>query len=410
MKHPLRSLFLDMDSFFASVEQHLQPHLRGKPVGVAPMLAESTCCIAASYEAKAFGIKTGTRVADARQMCPGIAIVEARPPLYVEMHHRIIDIVESCIHVDHVLSIDEMVCWLPCNWRTEAKINEIAHLIKERLAKQIGGSLRCSIGVASNGWLAKTASKMRKPNGFLIIQSEELPQVLYELSLDDLHGIGRNMELRLHANGIHTVEQLCAAPKELLRGIWGSVEGQRLWHKLRGEALDDYDSEPKKRSIGHGHVLPPEMRHPAAAIAVIHRLTQKAALRARTHGLRAGALDLDLRFTNRDRWSQSLTFTETSDALFLTKAVKELWQLRPHPTIPIQKAQIVLHRLMTEAEFTPSLFEQNNLNNESLNKSMDKITNRFGKQALYLGGAHGAMETAQPKIAFNHIPNIQLEE
>ena len=96
--NPLRSLFLDMDSYFASVEQYLHADLRGKPVGVAPMLVESTCCIAASYEAKAFGVKTGTRVSDARKMCPGIKIVHAQPPFYVEVHHKIVDIVESCIH------------------------------------------------------------------------------------------------------------------------------------------------------------------------------------------------------------------------------------------------------------------------------------------------------------------------
>lgn len=410
MQHPLRSLFLDMDSFFASVEQHMQPHLREKPVGVAPMLAESTCCIAASYEAKAYGIKTGTRVSDARQMCPGIEIVEARPPLYVETHHRIVEIVESCIHVDHVLSIDEMVCWLPLNWRTEAKVTEIAQTIKNKLGKEFSDSMRCSIGVAPNGWLAKTASKMRKPNGFFIIRSEELPQVLYELELLDLHGIGRNMELRLHANGIHTVEQLYTVPKQVLRGIWGGVEGKRLWHKLRGEALDDYDSEPKKRSISHGHVLPPEMRHPSTAISIIHRLTQKAALRARTHGLRAGALDLDLRFTNKTKWSQSVTFSETADALFLTRTVKALWQARPHQNVPIHKANVILHRLVTDAEFTPSLFDQDCANNDAINTAMDQVTNRFGKQALYLGGAHGAMDNAKPKIAFSHIPDIKLEE
>ncbi len=80
MPHPLRALFIDMDSYFASVEQHARPHLRGKAVGIAPMLAESTCCIAASYEAKAYGVKTGTRVSDARLLCPGIRILEARPP------------------------------------------------------------------------------------------------------------------------------------------------------------------------------------------------------------------------------------------------------------------------------------------------------------------------------------------
>ena len=399
-----------MDSFFASVEQHLQPHLRGKPVGVAPMMVESTCCIAASYEAKAFGVKTGTRVSEARKLCPGIEIVPARPPLYVDVHHRIVEIVESCIHVDHVLSIDEMVCWLPLNWRSSAKIEEVNQLIKARLKAEFSESIQCSIGVAPNGWLAKIASKMRKPNGFFVIQADELPIVLYELDLIDLHGIGRNMELRLHANGIHTVEQLCAAPKEILSGVWGSVEGKSLWHKLRGEAFADYDSEPTKRSISHGHVLPPELRHPTQAIAVIHRLTQKAALRARSHGLRAGAISLDLRFINRDEWSQAVAFPETSDALFLTRAIKSLWQLRPHQNTAIRKANITLQKLVSEENFTPSLFGQNNDKLDTLNQAMDAVTRKFGKQALYLGGAHNAMDTAQPKIAFNHIPDIQLEE
>lgn len=406
---PLRSFFLDMDSFFASMEQHMQPQLRGKPVAVAPMLAESTCCIAASYEAKAFGVKTGTRVSDARQMCPAIEIVPARPPLYVEMHHRVIDIVESCIHVDHVLSIDEMLCWLPLNWRSLDKVVEISDQIKARLESEFSEAVRCSIGVAPNGWLAKTASKMRKPNGFFVIEGKALPEALYELKLSDLHGVGRNMEMRLHAKGIHTVQQLCAAPKELLYSAWGSVEGKRLWHKLRGEDIHDYDAVPKKRSISHGHVLPPDLRHPRSAIAIVHRLTQKAALRARAQGLRAGAIDLDLRYVNKARWSQSTSFTETSDALFLTKAIKALWQARPHKDVPIKKANIILHRLIGEEEFTPSLFDEHGASNDALNAAMDKITDRYGKKAVYLGGAHGAMDSAQPKIAFNHIPDVKLE-
>lgn len=246
-----------MDSFFASVEQHMQPHLRGKPVGVAPLMVESTSCIAASYEAKAFGVKTGTRVADARAMCPGIVIVEARPPLYVKLHHRIVEIVESCIHVDHVLSIDEMLCRLPLNWRDPRKVGEVAGEIKAKLAAEFGKAICCSIGVAPNGWLAKTASKMRKPDGFFVISGADLPHALHELKLPDLHGIGKNMQLRLHARGIFNVEQLCQAPKETLRSVWGGIEGERIWHKLRGEDFDIYDTDSAKRSIGHGHVLPP---------------------------------------------------------------------------------------------------------------------------------------------------------
>ena len=410
MNHPLRSLFLDMDSYFASVEQHLNPRLRGVPVGVAPMLAESTCCIAASYEAKAFGVKTGTRVSDARVMCPGIAIVPARPPFYVDFHHKIVDIVESCIHVDHVLSIDEMVCWLPTNLRTDSDVEAISRAIKEKLVSEFSPAVRCSIGVAPNGWLAKTASKMNKPDGFRIIHSSDLPEALHGLSLGDLHGIGANMELRLHSHGIHTVEQLCVAKKEVLRGVWGGIEGKRLWHRIRGEVTEDYDSDPTKRSISHGHVLAPEMRNPRKALPVIHRLIQKAALRMRDGGFVAGALELDLRFTNRENWSGSAAFAETADSLFLTHMIKVLWMARPHQKADIQRANIVLHKLVYEAQFTPSLFDRElNGRVELLNKTMDRITGKFGKQALYLGGAHGALDAAQPKIAFNHIPDVKIE-
>jgi DNA polymerase-4 len=100
----LTALFVDCDSYFASVEQHLDPALRGRPVGVAPVMAESSCCIAASYEAKAYGVKTGTRISDARIMCPGIVIVESKPPEYIRYHHQIIAAVEDCIHVEAVRS------------------------------------------------------------------------------------------------------------------------------------------------------------------------------------------------------------------------------------------------------------------------------------------------------------------
>src|SRR6516162_4157558 len=100
--------FLDMNSYFASVEQRDLPYLRGRPVAVVPVLAETTSCIAASYEAKRFGVRTGTRVADARRLCPGLHLVEARPRRYVEVHHQLIRAVEACLPVHAVRSIDEM--------------------------------------------------------------------------------------------------------------------------------------------------------------------------------------------------------------------------------------------------------------------------------------------------------------
>ena len=141
----LRSLFVDFNSYFASVEQHLRPELRGKPVAVVPVKAETTCCIAASHEARKFGIKTGTRVSDARHMCPGLQIIEARPELYVKCHHDLVDAVESCIHVGEVWSIDEMVCELTGRLQQRDNACELALKIKKTIASKVGAELRCSI-------------------------------------------------------------------------------------------------------------------------------------------------------------------------------------------------------------------------------------------------------------------------
>jgi DNA polymerase IV len=111
----LRCLFVDFNSYFASVEQQDDASLRGRPVAVAPVMAETTCCIAASYEAKAFGIKTGTPVWEARERCPEIVVLEGRPARYVEAHHQLMAAIQDCIPHGKAESIDEVPCWLTSN-------------------------------------------------------------------------------------------------------------------------------------------------------------------------------------------------------------------------------------------------------------------------------------------------------
>src|ERR1017187_7457416 len=127
---PLRILYVDFNSYFASVEQQLRPRLRGRPLGVLPVMTESTCCIAASYEAKAFGIKTGTMVREAKKRCPDMVFVEARPALYVQKHHELVAAVESCTPVGKVLSIDEMACPLMGSEQQRSKALALAQRIK----------------------------------------------------------------------------------------------------------------------------------------------------------------------------------------------------------------------------------------------------------------------------------------
>lgn len=209
----LNALYIDFNSYFASVEQQLQPVLRGKPIAVLAVLAETTCCIAASYEAKAFGVKTGTSVKDARALCPNIIFVEARPQLYVEHHHRLIEIVESCTPVEKVLSIDEMVCRMTGSQQHPEVALKLAAKIKEKIAKQFAW-IRCSIGIAPNTFLAKVASNMQKPDGCVLLEMQDIPEKLLKLALRDLNGIGKQMEARLTRHKIFTVADLYQANRQ----------------------------------------------------------------------------------------------------------------------------------------------------------------------------------------------------
>ena len=128
------------------------------------------------------GVKTGTGVIDAKKLCPDIRIIEARPELYVRYHHQIVAAVESCIHVDNVMSIDEMACRLMGPEREPENAIAIGHKIKLSV-KNVGETLRCSIGIAPNRLLAKVASDMMKPDGLTVIKLEDLPHKLYRSML-----------------------------------------------------------------------------------------------------------------------------------------------------------------------------------------------------------------------------------
>lgn len=405
---PVSALFLDFDSYFASVEQHVQPHLRGKPVGVAPVMAESSCCIAASYEAKAFGVKTGTRISDARVLCPGIFIVPARPDLYVQYHHKLVAAIETAIHVEKILSIDELWCWLPYNLRTKEDLDQIAANIKQAIHDQVSESITCTIGVSSNRWLAKMASKMRKPNGYLVLESKDLPQSLYPLKLSDLTGIGRSMELRLHARGVHDVEALCQVSREQMKSIWGGIGGEQFWMKLHGDTLPE--KETNRCSIGHSHVLPPENRVPDKALSVVHKLTQKASIRLRKEGYLAGSLHLHLNYMHLGKWSAEMRFEHSDDSLHFAKVVRMLWKKRPNHQSPLLQVGMTLNHLLEQNNYTPSLFTQIDPVKQRLNSALDKIRDKHGMGSVFLGSEQEGMSAAPMRISFTHIPDVVSED
>ena len=162
-------LFLDLNAFFASCEQQENPALRGQPVIVVQVLTDSAVAIAASYAAKAFGIKTGTLLREARRLCPDVVPVRANHRLYSEYHERILKAVDTCLPVEKVCSIDEMACKLIGTERQVEAARELALKVKRALREQVGECLTCSIGIAPNVFLGKVGSDLQKPDGLTFI-------------------------------------------------------------------------------------------------------------------------------------------------------------------------------------------------------------------------------------------------
>ena len=407
---PLRSLAVDFNSFFASCEQQERPELRGKPIGIVPVLAETTCCIAASYPAKSCGVKVGTGIADARRMCPEIRFVQQRPALYIGYHRRLLEVVESCIHVSEIRSIDEMECELTATFAPRDKALAVARKIKAEVARRVGPCLTSSIGIAPNWLLAKMATDMQKPDGLIVLDDPDIPEKLLGLELRDFLGIGEQMEMRLRSHGIENPVGLYAATKSQLRGIWGGVEGERMYGRIRGEVIPL--QVEKTQTIGHSHVLPPYLRTEAKALAVLHRLLQKAAMRLRNVGHYAGSLSVFVGYRDT-RWEQEIRFNQTQDTLKLTQALNQLWGRRP---LVLQKRMpfhvgLVLGRLLTMSGHTRDLFEHEQQDaRERLHNAVDTLNHTFGNGSVFFGGAFGVTENAPMRISYTCIPKPELEE
>lgn len=416
----LRSLFVDFNSYFASVEQQIKPHLRGKPVGVLPVMAHGTSCIAASIEAKAFGVKTGTSVEDAKRLCPEIVFVEAKHEIYVDFHHRAIAAVERMAPVRQVLSIDEMECELTGSWRERGKAEAIARSIKKEVLNSVGICLRCSVGIAPNTMLAKLASDMQKPDGLVVIEQADLPGRLHPLKLQDVQGIGKRMLQRLQVAGIFSMAELCAAPREVLHTVWGGVAGSEMHDMLRGQWYGPRTTTA--RSLGHSHVLPPELRNPIGALGVLMRLTQKAAMRLRKQGFYATAMSISVRCDHRYQSTpgggRDAQFGQMQDTGYFLDVLQKLWLSGLHELQHPKAVNVTMHGLVLVGQHTPDLFNfpqasealtPATRDRTKLDAAMDKLNKTYGKNTLYFAASHEARDAAPMRIAFNRIPDLETE-
>ena len=329
-----RRLFIDFDSFYASVEQQDNEEYRNKPVIVVPCISDYTCAIAASYQAKRLGVKTGTRVSVAKEKIPGLIVCEARPKRYVEIHNQILEVLSRQFSKIQVLSIDEMSCCI--NEEDDFDCEIIAGLLKLDLVDTIGETITCSIGVAKNVFLAKIAADMNKPNGFTYF-GKDTENKIKQLELTDLPGIAERMEARLNKSHIKTVEDLYNIDELKLKKAWGSVIGARWWHMIRGSLQCDYGLSNNEipKSFGHTHVLPPNKRDDSGAFEVFESLLYKAIDRLQKHRVGAKRITIYMSWRNTEtkrrktfKFSSPITIA-SCDFKFWTKIALALWNSMP---------------------------------------------------------------------------------
>ncbi len=391
---PLRVMFLDLNSYFASVEQQERPELRGRPIAVGPVMADTSFVIAASYEAKKFGIKTGTMIGDAKRMCPDLLIVPATPALYTHYHRRVLEVVETVLPIDQVCSIDEMKFRLLGAEREPDRAIELANRMKEALRDGVGECMTASIGIAPNSFLAKLATDLQKPNGLVKIEATDLPNRIEGLALTEFCGINRRTQARLQAFGIFDSTDLLNASPQQLRQAFGSVGGERWWYLLRGFEVDLKVNTGQ--TLGHSHVLPPHLRTEVGAHDILMRLLQKASARLRADGLWAQALTVHI--AGVKNWHAHSRMPAAQDTPSMVEVFNRLWA-RHDFQVP-RTVGITLSELASHEAITPSLFDPPKPT-VNLSRAVDEVNQKFGKNSIYLAAVHEVRDSASEKIAFN---------
>jgi DNA polymerase-4 len=300
--------------------------------------------------------------------------------------------------------------------------------VKDAIRKQVGSSLRCSVGLAPNRYLAKVATDMEKPDGMVALTKDVLREALATLKLQDLPGVGARMEKRLNENGVRSMADLMKLleteqGREQAGGVWGSVWGERMWHWLNGEDFDMEETEHSK-SIGHQHVLAPVFRNPEGAWAVAHKLLHKAAMRMRGEKLWASRIGLTVAFVGKGRirgstpfgpsrsesWSGEMRLLECQDNATLIGALKKLWDERPQGPEYQQPyfLSVVLSGLVPDALHTLTLFDAQDGSDERhrLTEAMDAVNNKYGLGTLAPAAMLAAYKAAPTRIAFHSVPEL----
>lgn len=367
-------LCVDMDAFFASVEQQCNPHLRGKPIAVVGSGAR-TVITTRSYEARAYGVKTGMTINEALKLCPHIIFVKGNNQKYTYTCSELKKIYEKYTPDLEIYSIDEAFLDITTTYHLFGSPEDVGVMIKQDVKERFG--INCTIGIAPNILLAKLASDISKPDGLRYIKPEEVSSVLEDLPVKELWGIGNGISERLAKMGIYTCGQLARTPVSFLRNKFGII-GETLHMMGQGKCNRQVlSTEPPPKSIGHSYTLPADITDIVQIKSHLMTLSEMVGRRARRHGLQGKRVSLTVRYCDFSTFSKHHILPDyTSYTNEIYQAVLKILQ-----SFTLIKPVRLL--AVTLSELTPSRSQQylfeDVMKQKAIFEVIDKVNDKFGE-------------------------------
>jgi DNA polymerase-4 len=401
-------MHIDLNSCFATVEQQARPMLRNRPVGVTNRKSAFSCIIAASYEAKALGVRVGMRADEALKLAPGIVIVETDPPKYHYVYQKLVAIMRSYSPEVTMKSIDEGIIDFngTRQYLNARPLRDIGMEIKQRLKDEVGCWMKCNIGIGPNRFLAKQAASLHKPDGLDIIDYSNLRSTLATLSLTDLTGIAERNQARLNAVGIYTPLQFLDASSETLhRLVFHSICGDDWYQKLRGWEVDKHESQT--RSVGRQYVLEDSHLSLEAVNSRLAYLCETTGVKLRYKNLCARGIMVYARYDSGDYWYNRKMFKTTfySNAEIYRRAIL-VFNRRPGGN-DVREIGVTCYGLEPSKENQVSLLDE--VNKERwLSDAIDSINQQYGEFTLTFASSFTSRSIVKQKIPFGGTQYFDL--
>ena len=368
-------ILVDMNAFFASIEQMDNPEFQGRPVGITNG-RRGTCIITCSYEARARGIKTGMRLREARRICPDFIQVPARPERYTDISTRIMAALADITPDIEIFSVDEAFLDVTHCQKLYGPPENIAQMVKKAVWNASGGIL-CSVGLSGDKTTAKYAAKLQKPDGLTIIPPSQSEQRLKNIPVTQLCGVSGGIGQFLVQRGVFCCGDMKKLPISVLAQRFGNP-GRRIWYMAQGLDPDPVHTDvPAPKSIGHGKVMPPDTQDKAIITTFLSHMAEKVAFRLRKHALEASHFLIALR--TRQGWigGKRRLICASSDGRDIFKLGKQLirddW--RGQGVYQIQVTALDPRPISLQGDF----FTQVPENRKKLNHAVDSANQRYGE-------------------------------